>query len=230
MVDLARFSVGLSVIAMQLNQPMGEAKIAAFHMALEDETDSQEWVAFCRVAARRFGWKFLPSVPDLLDALREFRGEPALEPEAAKAYEAVIASGVYTAEGTTWSYREVEKRCGRAAAEAFLEAGGHHAFAGTWGEDRRRERFIAAYVPAARAQPAARLLAPVPEERKALPGRRAELPPSDTALVRTIAALAGAPVVPLAPQGPAVVVLTTERQAYLEAQKLAILDAEAVAR
>lgn len=192
MVDLAQFSVGLSVIAMQINQPMGEAKIQAFHMAMEDETSGPEWAAFCRQAVKRFGWRFLPSVPELLDALREFRGEPSLDSEAVAAYEAVIKAGEYTAEGgTSWTFRRVLEQCGRAAAEAFMEAGAHHAFASTWGEDKRRERFVAAYTVTVRAEPATRLLPPGSPTGPALLPAGPGLFPSPLALVRKIAKLAG---------------------------------------
>lgn len=199
--------------------------MAAFHMALEDETDSAEWVAFCRVAVRQNGWKFLPSVPELVDALHEFRGEPALEPEASRAYEAVIASGTYTPEGTVWVYRTVLERCGRAAAEAFQAAGAHHAFASTWAEDKRRERFIGAYIPAARAEPQSRLLPASTEPQKALPAGPQVMPPSDIALVRKIAALSGEEGLAPEEQG-GTVVRTPERDAQLEAQKAAILTGE----
>lgn len=159
MITYDDFVAGLGMIALKLNQPLGDPKAIAYHEDFEDETDPMEWSAFTRIAVRRFGWKFIPSVPELLDALREFRGAPPLDQEAAQRYEDVIAAGVYTAEGgTTWNYRTVLERCGKAAADAFLAAGGHHAFASSWDEAKRRERFLAAYRAEARALPASRLI------------------------------------------------------------------------
>ncbi len=159
MISYDDFVRGLGMVALKLNQPLADPTAIAYHEDFEQETDPPEWEAFTRVAARRFGWRFLPSVPELLDALREFRGAPPIDQEAAQAYEAVIAAGVYAPEGgTTWSYRAVTERCGKAAADAFLAAGGHHAFASSWDEAKRRERFLAAYRTEARALPASRLI------------------------------------------------------------------------
>jgi len=146
-------------MALQLNQPASKELLDAYHLAMADETDPIEWQAFHLVAVKRFGWKFLPAVPELLDALREFRGGPKLDVEAARAYERVLDhGGVYTPEGgTTWNYRTVQERCGKAAADAFLAAGGHHAFANAFKESDRREKFIASYVSDVRAAPATML-------------------------------------------------------------------------
>jgi len=161
MIDRATFVGGLGVMALQLNKPAERELLDAYHLALADETSPEEWGAFFPVAVKRFGWKFLPTVPELLDALREFRGQPNLDAEAIAAYERVIAAGVYSAEGgTSWHFRTVVETCGRAAAEAFLEAGGHNAFANTFRESDRRERFVAAYRVAAREDDSARLLPP----------------------------------------------------------------------
>lgn len=100
--------------------------------------------------------------------------EPELAGEAVAAYERVIAAGVYGAEsGTVWTYQRVHDTCGRAAADAFLEAGAHEAFRSEFGSDRRRERFLAAYQREARERPAARLKAGDPEA-KLLPAGDAE--------------------------------------------------------
>lgn len=170
MIDRATFTGGLAVIALQLNKPAEQALLDAYHLAFRDETSPEEWGAFFPGAVKRFGWRFLPTVPELLDALREFRGLPNLDAEAVAAYERVTAAGQYTPEGTTWSFRTVLQACGRAAAEAFLEAGGHNAFATTYREDQRRERFMAAYRAAARDDESARLLPP-PEARALLTGQ-----------------------------------------------------------
>lgn len=163
MIEKSAFAAGLGTLALQLRHPLAQAEIDAYHIALGPETDAREWLTFCRAAAVRFGWRFLPSVPELVDALREHRGQPKLEAEATRAYEAVLAAGDYVPEeGRVWTYRGVLLRCGRAAAEAFLEAGGHHAFASTFRESDRRERFVAAYRAASRAVPEERLLRGAP--------------------------------------------------------------------
>lgn len=149
----------------------------AYHLAMREETDAVEWQAFTAGAVKRFGWKFLPTVPDLIDALHVFRGAEPVDREAVAAYDRVLEAGTYSAEGgTVWNYRTVAERCGRAAADAFLAAGGHHAFATTWDEAKRRERFLAAYQEAARSMPADRLL-PAGAEAKQLPPPAADLPP-----------------------------------------------------
>lgn len=171
MIDAAPFYAGLAVIGLQLNQPVGKDAQKAYFLAMADETTCEEWEAFVAVAAKRFGWRFLPSVPALLDALREFRGLPSLDAEATLAYESVMKAGIYTPEGgTTWTYRGVREACGDAAAEAFLAAGGSDAFARTWDEAKRQQRFLAAYVAAAREEPAGRL--PSVGSQPALPEAR----------------------------------------------------------
>src|SRR5262249_10276447 len=139
-----------------------------YYAALQDETDPEEWEAFCKVAAKRHGWRFLPGVAELHEALRAFQGEEPLDVEAITAYDRVLGAGVYTAEGSTsWTFQRVRETCGPAAAEAFLAAGGHHAFATTYRESQRREAFLAAYMTAVRADPSTRLL-PAPAARQAL--------------------------------------------------------------
>ena len=163
-----QFTEGLTRIALATRANVEAAAFAVYHDALDGETTGEEWGAFCKnaVSTGRFSW--FPKVGELLDALREFRGEPSLEVEAIAAYEAVMKAGAYTPDGgSSWTWRGVLESCGRAAADAWLEAGGHHAFATTWNEDKRRERFIAAYQQNARAEPATRLL--LDGERKALP-------------------------------------------------------------
>jgi len=207
-------------MALQLNQPASEQLLGAYHRAMREETDTGEWNLFCDQAVKRFGWTYLPGVPKLLDALREFRGQPSLDSEAVQAYEAVIAAGVYTPEGgTSWTYRGVLELCGRAAADAWLEAGGNSAFSTTWAEHQRRERFIAAYVAGARAEPTARLLQASPGELKTLPPRaRPPLFPSALSLVRKIAGLAGEGLPPEERPAAGTVVKTDERVAELRAQ------------
>lgn len=159
MIDLKPFGQGLGIVALQLNKPVSGELIRAYWAALHSETEPEEWAAFCARAAIKCGWTFLPTAPEMLDALREFRGAPSVDSEAVVAYDRVLESGTYTAEsGTIWSFRGVREKCGPAAAEAFLAAGGHSAFATTWNEAERRERFVEAYQASARAEPGGRLL------------------------------------------------------------------------
>ena len=217
MIDRATFTAGLGTIAIQLNKPAAEDTLNAYFAALEDETTPDEWVAFVKVAVKRWAWPFLPTVPELLDALREFRGETPLEVEAAAAYDRVLNSSGYSPEGgATWTWRSIEAKCGRAAADAFLEAGGHHAFATTWDESKRRERFLAAYVQTARAQPALRLLPP--KEQPLLVA--AEPVASDAVLVQRIAERAK---VKAEPVKAVVVVATDDRLRMLREQAEAIM-------
>lgn len=133
------------------------------------QTDPDEWGGFTRETVAAGRWTWFPKVVELLDALREYRGRPSLEAEAIVAYERVTKSAEYTPEGgATWNFRRVLDTCGRAAADAFLEAGGHWAFATTWDESKCRERFIAAYQQEARETPETRLLPAKPEERPQL--------------------------------------------------------------
>jgi len=167
MIDLASFTVGLGTIALQLNQAVPEDKFQAFHLALERETDPDEWALFVAGdavspgAVKRFGWKWMPTVPELLDALQVYRGREPLTVEATRAYERVLGARRYTPEGGgAWVYRDVIEQCGVAAGVAFLAAGGHEAFQTTRQEERRREAFVEAYMAEARAAPAGRLTIP----------------------------------------------------------------------
>lgn len=232
MIDLVTFTGGLSVMALQLNQPATAELLKAYHMGLEDETTPEEWRAFIRVAPKRYGWKFLPTVPQIADALAEFRGQPSLEVEASEAYQRVLESGTYTAEaGTVWSQRAVSDKCGRAAAEAFMAAGGPQAFASSWDESRRRERFFAAYRESARDRPADRLL-PAGDEQKLLPVPAGHEAPEFTKSeakgfldkLRELVPEA----VPQPAAAPVVVVATDERMAALKAQAARMLAEEQV--
>jgi hypothetical protein len=110
-------------------------------------------------------------VAEVLDAMREQRGGRSLEAEAVEAYQRVLESGVYAPQaGLLWSPRGVREQCGRAAMEAFLAAGGHSAFASSWDESKRRERFIREYSNVVRDDPSTRLLPAAGEAPKALPG------------------------------------------------------------
>lgn len=165
MIELSEFTRGLGVIALQLNQALQEDKIRAYFLALQSETTAEEWEGFVHgipghlaPAVKRHGWRFMPAVPELLDALERYRGRPPLDVEATQAYERVLAARTYTPEGgATWVYRDVIDLCGVAAGVAFLAAGGNEAFRTTYQEEQRRARFAAAYVAEARSAPAGRL-------------------------------------------------------------------------
>lgn len=169
------FSAGLRHVGELLQKPVSTATLLAYFGFLAEETNPDEWSEFCRVGAKRFGWgPFLPDAPRMLDDLRKFRGEPSraafdhqLATEAGHAYQRVLDAGDYTAAaGTFWTFRSVAEKCGRAAAEAFMAAGGPNAFATTWDESRRRKTFVDAYQHAAREEPSARLLPAGPEPKQ----------------------------------------------------------------
>ena len=166
----AEFAEGLNRIGVAMRQPPDKATLSVYYDTIGSQVEGQEWLAFARwcVDTDRFHAWF-PKVADLRAALREFRGAPPLAVEATRAYERVLESGTYTPHGgTSWNYRAVRERCGEAAAQAFLAAGGNSAFAITFGEEGRRERFVTAYCDAARANPGAALL-PAGPRTPALP-------------------------------------------------------------
>jgi hypothetical protein len=186
-----RFSEGLVRIGLAVRQAPDAATIGVYFDSIGHQVDEDEWDRFARwaVDVDRFT-TFFPKLAELRDALREFRGARPLEVEAGAAYERVCAAGVYAPlGGTTWTYRAVAAACGRAAADAFLAAGGSAAFETTWNESKRREVFLREYIDAARAEPAARLL-PAAPEGKALPPAEGDREPTATEardLVRAIA-------------------------------------------
>jgi hypothetical protein len=181
-INLEDFSVGLGVIALKLNQPVTAEMLKAYHSGFEAVTDPVEWEAFCKAAPIRFRWTFIPKEPQLFDALMQYRGAPSvaeldrqLSTEAGEAYQRVMDSGIYTAEGgTSWNYRTVVEKCGRAAGEAFVSAGGNEAFRVTdekWNHDKRRNAFMSAYQVAVRESPEMSmraLPAPKADEQKQL--------------------------------------------------------------
>lgn len=197
MIEAEPFALGLGRIALSLRQAYTPQEQLVYFEAIGPQTDAAEWERFTRAAVASSRWpKWLPNVAELLDALREFRGAPSLDAEAVAAYERVIGAGVYTPEGgTSWHFRAVREACGSAAAMAFLEAGGHHAFASSYRESDRRERFVRAYVAEVRERPQSRLL---PAGADAMPTLEAVEPPSQAEAaqamrrIRAIAESAGA--------------------------------------
>jgi hypothetical protein len=184
-----RFAEGLIRLGLAVRQAPDAATLSVYFDSLGDEILEDEWNRFTRWAAKvdRFTPHF-PKLAELRAALREFRGAMPLEAEAALAYDRVIGSGTYQAQGgTTWNARAIRERCGAAAAEAFLAAGGHHAFATTWNEAQRRERFNAAYCVAVRQDASTGLLSSG-HETKALPETA---PPSVDEARRILRNLAG---------------------------------------
>lgn len=160
MIQMRDFLPGITRLAIASRQTVDEATIEVYREALGLDVDAEEWEEFTLNCVRydRFPTWF-PKVSEIRDALREWRGDPRLEVEAMQAYERVLEAGSYSPEGgTSWSYRGVREKCGLAAAEAFLAAGSHHAFATTWNEAQRRKAFAQEYVLAARGNPAGRLL------------------------------------------------------------------------
>lgn len=169
MIGALEFIRGLSRIGIALRQPADDATMEVYHDSLAKECDEPEWDAFCNWAVDTSRWQWFPKVSEIRAGLRAFRGERPVEAEAMEAYERVLAAGRYAPEGgTTWSYRAVREACGCAAADAFLIAGGPSAFATTWDEAKRRERFVAAYVIEVLEEPDTALLPAAPAQ-KALP-------------------------------------------------------------
>ena len=230
MIDRALFVEGLNRVAFSVQQVVDAATQGVYFDVFTRRMDDQEWDRFTRWCAESTPWvsepryRRFPSVPELQEALRIFRGERPALAEATEAYERVIAAGVYTPEGgTSWTFRGVKEACGEAAAEAFLAAGGTAAFASTGNADRRRERFVAAYAETVREDPETKLL----PAQAALPaavelgqiGRE-----EARRLVERIAGEAGLP--DPRPPGPAMVVLTPEREVTLREQAARILAEE----
>lgn len=169
--DLA-FTEGLTRIGISVRQPPDKATFGVYYDAIKEQSTDEEWREFCKHVVRTGRFVWFPKVAELLDALTGFRGEPSLLAEASQAYERVLGAANYTPEGgASWTYRDVLERCGRACAQAFLEAGAHSAFVSTFGESKRRERFVEAYVEWSRQEPKDRLL-PAGQEQKALPEYR----------------------------------------------------------
>lgn len=161
MIARTDFTEGLTQIGIAVRQPADAATLAVYHDVLGSRTDAPEWRSFVAWALAGGRWRWFPKLAEVQDALREFRGEKPLLVEATEAYERALASGSYTAEGgTSWTFRSVLERCGHAAAEAFLAAGGSAGFATTWDESKRRERFCEQYMEAVRESPDAKLLPP----------------------------------------------------------------------
>lgn len=171
MIEFEPFVIGLTKIGIALRKPYDPASLTVYHDVIGPRTNADEWERFVAWALAADRWRiFTPTVPDLQDALREFRGQRPVLVEATEAYDRVIAAGVYSPEGgTSWNYRAIKESCGDAAAEAFLAAGGNSAFATTWGEDKRRERFVSGYSEAVREEPMAALLPAGPTKLLAAP-------------------------------------------------------------
>jgi hypothetical protein len=175
LIGEADFAAGMAAIGIAVRQEADPATLAVYHDVLATRTDPDEWRAFVRWGLESSRWTWFPKLAELQDALREFRGDPPMLAEATEAYERVLKAGTYCPEGgTTWEYRSIREKVGEAAAEAFLAAGGNSAFANTWDESKRRERFVAAYGEAVRESPETKLLPPV--SYRALPP--AESPPT----------------------------------------------------
>lgn len=138
---------GLARLGVALNKPYDRSQVSVYADVLCDQTTAAEFAAFVDWGLRggKFG-RWQPSLPELQDALRAFRGHPTLDAEATTVYERVLGCREYNPEsGAVWSFRRIREELGEAAANAFLAAGGHSAFATTLGEDKRLARFVSAY-------------------------------------------------------------------------------------
>ncbi len=160
----------LSDLAAVLQRPQTAETLALYAKALAMRVKAQPWdeaMADWRLAAP---WTHFPALPALFAAYQArvdaAEGRRPVEVEAVDAYTRVLQAGSYSPEGgTTWTYRGVLDRCGKAAAEAFLAAGGDEVWreANDYRAEQRRSAFLAAYIAAAREQPEARLLPWSPE-------------------------------------------------------------------
>jgi hypothetical protein len=215
-IGKTEFAVGLGRIAIAVRQTLDAETVDVYHEALCDETETAAWEEFTRWAVKAGRFEWFPKLRELRSVYHEHLGGRPLLVECTEAYERVLEAGIYTAEGgTTWDYRSISEKCGHAAADAFLAAGGNAAFSNTFRESDRRERFTAAYAEAVRDEPHTRLL-PARTDPKALPP--AEEPPTReeaAAVVERLRDLAG--VEAPAPTAPRVVV-TDERLAELRRQ------------
>jgi hypothetical protein len=162
-IGKTEFSLGLGRIAVAVRQALDAETVDVYHVVLGGQTDLAEWAQFTEWALRGGRFEWFPKLRELQDALREFRGDRPLLVEATEAYERVLGAGNYTPEGgTTWGYRSIKERCGQAAADAFLAAGGNSAFGSSWEESKRRTRFVEAYSQAVHEVPASKLLPAAP--------------------------------------------------------------------
>jgi hypothetical protein len=150
-------------------QDVNRGTVEVYFDALCPQTTAEEWGCFTRDAVASGRFRFFPTVAEILEALREYRGERLPEAEAIEAYEHVLSAGTYTPNGgTSWNYRAVREACGDAAAEAFLASGGDLAFRANWDESKRRQRFVSAYAATARSASRTRLLGST-QSARALP-------------------------------------------------------------
>lgn len=213
MIGDVEFSEGLTRIGIAVRQPADAKTQSVYFDALEYQTTAEEWGRFTKLvsATGRFSW--FPKMSELLEALREFRGQPHMLGEANAAYERVLGAGTYAPEGGThWSFRSVRDSCGVAAAEAFLAAGGHHAFATTWDESKRREAFIAAYKGIVTIQPDTALLPPGEQPKQITSGSEPTAQDA-TAIVAKLESTQ-----PKITKAPVIVEATEERLAALRRQ------------
>ena len=141
--------IGLKVLSTGLRFEVDEQAATIFPRLLSaacQDVSDREWQAFVTHAV--LGGAFsraLPSIPEVLSALKAFRSVESSLPEAdaQRAYERVLSCNTYTPEGgAVWTWRQIRDECGAAAAEAFLAAGGNHAFCTAYREGERRRAFI----------------------------------------------------------------------------------------
>lgn len=73
MIEVTEFGAGLGIIAVQTRHPLDTQTIDAYHLALAESTDPEQWERFCSVAVLTYSWRFFPGLVDLVEALREFQ-------------------------------------------------------------------------------------------------------------------------------------------------------------
>lgn len=234
MVDAALVVTGLGVLGLALQRPQPAETLALYARLIAPRVDHGPWSeaieAWSTGAAE---WEFFPSVPAILAAYQArvdaAEGRRPVEVEAVDAYTRVLQAGTYSPEGgATWTYRGVVESCGKAAAEAWLAAGAHEAFATGWNADERRRTFLAAYLEAAREQPETRLLPWRPAgELPAAAEPETALPREQAAeMLKRLAPEHAAATTPAPRNKPRWVEASPERLARLREQAAAIVAAE----
>lgn len=141
------FADGLELLGNAHRATLGPGHFEAYGLAiLPHVSDAKEWRAFVVWALGRGRWRYFPTAMEVVDALSEFRGQGDPTADAVAMYERVMGSGRYSPEtGVVWDVGQIRSELGLIAAEAFVAAGGHMAFASTYRSDDRRRRFIEVY-------------------------------------------------------------------------------------
>lgn len=135
-LDLRAVASGLHALGVAFNREISKDLTRVYHAVLKDLT-TEDLLRATKLALEHE--QFFPPPSVLLSYAKAQR--PSLE--AALVYDAIANLG----DDRKWNYRYIQERYGSVAGAAFLEAGGHQAFA--WCELRdepfRRKRFIEAW-------------------------------------------------------------------------------------